>query len=298
MTLRVRGLRVRSLDILRKEVSWEVEPGADDAVDYTFCVERSASPGGPFDAVSPPFEDRYLFVDTRIPQGDQYALLYYRIATRHKATNTVSHSAVAAQEPDPDLVATYIRKHELVLFTQAIGRQVWLFKRRNFGARCRSCFDPVLNSKVRERCLDCFDTGFLRGYHNPMEVWVQIDPAPKSQQNGSLLTTQATATTARTSYFPEIIPGDLLVEAENKRWLVNGVSTSERLRAVIKQELSISLVAPTDIEYKLPINLTEALRDLQASPVRPFENATTLETAVESRVPNLFAAYLTYPKEP
>lgn len=54
-------------------------------------------------------------------------------------------------------------------------------------------------------------------------------------------------------------------------------------------------IALTDIEYKLPINLTRALKDIQPSPARMFTNPTDLFDAIDERTPNIFANYPTYP---
>lgn len=294
--LTIVDLKVRSLDTESKQISWEVATGTEEALDYTIVVLRSESPEGPFEVITPPFEDRYLFVDRRIPTGDKHRKLWYRLRVTHKATQAVVETESVAQQAEADLVAQAIRRSEQTMFTQVIGRAVWLFKVRTFGARCRSCWDATLHKRVRESCLDCFDTSFLRGYHNPIEVYVQIDPAAKTQQNNAQQIGQTIVTTARMSFYPDVVPGDVIVEAENKRWRVLKVDTTERLRATIQQVLTLHQIDQSDIEYRLPINLEGALRDIQPSPVRMFENATDLNSAIENRTPNVFAAYTTFPR--
>ena len=68
VVLDTRNVRVRSLAPSTVEVSWETGV-EEDVLDYTFQVVRSESAEGPFDPISPVFEDRYLFVDRRIPEG-------------------------------------------------------------------------------------------------------------------------------------------------------------------------------------------------------------------------------------
>jgi len=289
-------LRVRSLDVDRNEVTWEVQDTQDDVLDYRFEVLRSESPEGPFDLVTQPFEDRYIFVDSRIPAGDKFRQIWYKLRVTHKATTTTQDFGPVCREAEPDLIANYIRRHEMTLFTQVTGRQCWLFKTRTFGPRCPSCWDRVSHKRTRSGCLDCYNTGFLRGYHNPIEVWIQIDPAAKAQQNQAQQIDQQVMTTARTSFYPNIVPGDLIVEAENKRWKVQQVTLSERLRAPIKQEMSLRQLNTSDIEFKLPIRLEDALRDIQPSPPRMFVNATDLNSAIDEKTPNVFANYATYPR--
>lgn len=294
-SLQIDKFRVRSLDVDRLEVTWEVNDSQEDALDYTFQIVRSESPEGPYEPLTPPFEDRYIFVDARVPQGDKFRQLYYKLIVVHKASQRQYEIGPSSQEADPDLVAQFIRRSEMTLLTQVIGRRVWLFKIRTFGARC-SCFDRVTNKRTRSNCLSCFDTGFLRGYHNPIEIWVQIDPPGGTQQNQPQQIAHHVNSTARTSFYPNIAPRDVVVEAENKRWRVVNVSTSERLRAPIKQEFSLYQIQPTDIEYRLPINLTEALRDIQPSPPRMFSNPADIASIIDERVPDVFANYPTFPR--
>lgn len=298
--LPVSNLKVRSLDVDSKEVTWKVSDTQEDALDYTFEILRSESPEGPFEVVSPRFEDRYIFIDRRVPSGDKFRKLWYKLKTTRKVDSTITEYGPVAQEPEADLIAQAIRLHEQTLFVQAIGRQVWLFKRRTFGSPCLTCYDSVLGMRVAERCLDCYGTGYLRGFHNPIAVWMQIDPTTKSQQNNAQAIVQIVKTRARMSFYPNVDPGDLVVEAENKRWEVDLVTTSERLRATVKQELEMHEIDTTSIRFRVPINLTIALRDIQPSPPMMLDNPQDLNAAIESRTPEVFASYRTrsFPKTP
>jgi hypothetical protein len=152
-----------------------------------------------------------------------------------------------------------------------------------------------MQKRTADRCLDCFGTGILRGYHNPMEVWVQIDPSTKMQQNNAQQIAQFVTSAARMSFYPDVKPGDVLIELENKRWRVQSVTLSERLRAPVKQELVIRQIEDKDIEFKLPLRLDKALRDIQPSPTRMYENATDIHSAIANRTSDIFEAFMTYP---
>ena len=115
-------LRVRSLDVDRKEFTWEVNDTQEDALDYTFQVLRSESPEGPFEPITQTFEDRYIFVDARVPQGDRFRQLWYRLRVVHKASGDVREYGSVTQEAEPSLDAQFIRRSEMTLLTQVIGR--------------------------------------------------------------------------------------------------------------------------------------------------------------------------------
>lgn len=278
------------------EFTWEVRETTQDVRDYTFQVFRSESPEGPWDPVTDVFEDKYLFKDERVPGGTVYRKLYYRLHVVRKADASFEDFGPAWQEAEPDLVATYIRKSEQTLFTQATGRQCWVFPRRTFGTFCPSCYDKKLGKTMRSSCPDCYCTGFLRGYLDPIACWIQIDPTSRQIQLQSLQKDQQNLTAARMSYYPLIKPDDMVVEIENTRWRVVSVQPSERLRTTIKQELAMRMIMPSDIEMKIPINITELLRDIQPSPPRMFSNPVNLDNIIDERVPNAFAIYDTYPK--
>ncbi len=300
--LTIENFRVRSVDVDRKELTWEINSGVGrydssvDPRDFTFQILRSESPEGPWAAITQTFEDKYLFVDARIPAGDKYRQLWYRLRITHKSSSETEDTPSVTHEADPDLVANYIRKMEQVLFTQVIGRKCWLLKRRTFGPRCPSCWDSVTQKRTRAQCHDCYNTGFLRGYHDPIEVWIQIDPPSKAKKNNAQQIEHEVFTTGRLTFYPNVSPGDIVVEAENKRWRVVIVSLSERLRAPVKQEIqNMRQIQDTDLEYRIPINLERALKDIQPSPGRMYNLPTDLYSTVDEQTPNVFANYETYP---
>lgn len=294
VNLPVRNMMVRSLDVDHNEFSWEVEETREDVLDYTFQVLRSEAAEGPYDPVTGTFEDRYVYLDSRIPGGYKWRELYYKLRVTQKSSGDIKDFGPTSNDPLPDVFASYIRYAEYVLFSQAAGRRCWVFPLRTFGTRCTSCWDYVTHQKKRSLCLDCFDTGFLRGYLNPVETWVQIDPSAKRLQLQTQQQDQQNTTQARAVFYPKLKPGDVLVEAENRRWRIVQVVQSERLRATVKQELMLREIQPTDIEYRLPVNISaDDLRVYQPGPARMYTNPQNLDSAVQNEVPNPFAIYNT-----
>lgn len=105
----------------------------------------------------------------------------------------------------------------------------------------------------------------------PLECYIQIDPDSGSPSNTAVLgETQPKNTSARLIAYPPVKAKDLIVEAENKRWKVITVSGTERLRSVVRQELSLHLIPRGDTEFKVPINLSDLKRQWAAT--RNFTN--------------------------
>ncbi len=288
--LQVTNQRARSLDIDLIELSWRVQDGPSiDALDYTFQVMRSESQGGPFDAIGAPFSDRYVFIDNQVMPGHRWRRYYYRLRVQHVRSGDATLTDIFSQEAEPDLIATEVRSRMQFLMQEHAGRTCWLLPVRTFGQRC-ICWNKTLNKQMRSGCRSCYDQGFIRGFHSPIEVWMQIDPSPKSETvNG--LTVQQSNTTARMPYYPACKPGDLIVEAENRRWTVVQVSGTEKSRAVLRQELSLHENEPRDVEFAVPLVLEGALRDIWIAPARNFTNPQTLDAFENESVPGIYGLY-------
>lgn len=275
--LSVVKLKVRSLNLDYLDLQWEIEDTEESPYDYTFQVERAEGPMGPWDPTSPEFSDRYFFRDAFTNQGYRHRQHWYRIKVTRKSDSEVTYSPQASQKADADLIALEVRRLESVLFEEFVGRQCYLFPVRTFGQRCPSCYDHVSGQRLRSQCLDCFDTTYIKGYHDPISIWVQFDPGGKHVEiNQPYTETTQSNTAARMTDFPPCKPRDLIIEAgENKRWRVERVGTTQRLRATLHQELTLHGIPVSDIEFKVPVNVEDVM-DLVVSPQRNFENAQHL----------------------
>jgi hypothetical protein len=297
VSIEITQLKVRSLDRNLMEISWQVKSTQEDILDYQFQVLRSESPSGPFDNISVPFQDEYLFIDNAIWVGDRWRMLHYLVRVIYVPTGETKDFGPVTQEAEPDLIALELRRHMQLLFHEHAGRKCWVLPIRTFGARCE-CWDDRLQKKTRSRCELCFDTGFVRGYLSPIEVWMQVDPSPKTNQvtnNGAF---QQSNTTARVGYYPPLRPNDLIVEPENRRWRVIQVNQTEQGRAAVHQELQLHEIPPRDIEYAVPLILADALADVWFSPPRNFTMPTNLQNVENTDILDPLSIYPAQIKDP
>jgi len=153
-------------------------------------------------------------------------------------------------------VAAEVQRREALYFKEFVGRRTLLYPRRTFGQRCH-CWDEVLGQSERSRCLECYATGFAKGYLNPIIMYIQIEPSTKSVQMMPDATNQQALCKARTIAYPRINPRDVIIEAENRRWRVFQAGMTERLRATVHQELQLTEIVPGDIEYELPVDSSD-----------------------------------------
>ncbi len=307
--LKLKNIRIDSLSVDFLEVSWEIESTREDVLDYTFQVLRSEAPMGPFDDISPEMEDRFFFVDNRVKVHNKYRQFHYRIRVKHKPSGeTVDFDATLAAEPD--LLALELRKHMNLLMREFVGRRCWVLPVRTFGQRCPNCFNKTLKARTRSGCRTCYDTAFVRGYFSPIESFIQFDPSPKANQQTNLGELQQDNTTARMGFFPPLKPKDLIIEPENRRWRVVQVSSTQRLRAVVHQEIQLHEVPKSDSEYLIEFDLGTQmvktptgellkpieLKDLFTSGARNFTNPHNLRNFEDEETPGIFSIYgTTYP---
>jgi len=265
------NLVVRSFTLDHLTFAWEVEPTELDPWDYDWYVERSEGPAGPWDRLAGPFSDRYLFIDHQVSLLHRWRTLFYRLKSVRKLDTTdIEYSAVVNVAAEPDLEALEIRRLEELGYRQFTGRVCWLFPARTFGQHCPSCWNEVLHKRTRGNCPTCYDTGWAGGYMHPIECYIQIDPAAKRNQEIPTGEVQHSTTQARMSAFPPVKPKDIIVEAENLRWRVDSVGSTQKRRATIRQEMTLVGVVPGDVEFQLPIQVEDPLT-LQMTDERNFE---------------------------
>jgi len=295
--LAFKNLLVRSFSLDFLEVTWEIADTMSDPHDFQLDVFRSESPMGPWDQVAGPFEDKYRFVDNRVNLLNRYRQIYYQVRSTEKAdTDNVVSSDAFTFHAEPDLIAKEIQRLERLVWEEFAGRRCFIWPVRTFGQRCGNCFDGPdkgkghTNQRRRSHCITCYDTGFVRGYMDPIEVFMQIDPSTKTVQALPIAERQQSDTSARLPNFPLVKPRDIIVEAENRRWRVVRVTPTERLRSVVHQELTLHEIAKGDIEFQLPTRVGD-LRDFEPSPGRNFTNPQNLDGFESEAIKDAFAVY-------
>ena len=264
----------RTFDLDHVDLYWEIadfEAAQDVITAYTFQVQRSESPAGPWDNLTDPFQDRYHFRDFSPCLLHKWRKLYYRLKIIHTPSLDELLVPAVTINAEPDIITLEIQRQEDTLLRQFTGRRCWLFPVRTFGAKC-VCFDKVMGRRTTSNCVNCYDTGYIGGYLSPIEFYMQVDPdrnmsSPTAMHGDH----QPKNTTARLGAFPPTKPKDIIVEPENRRWRVITVTPTERLRSVVHQEIALHEIPRGDVEFKLPINLAD-LANQQFAEERNFTN--------------------------
>jgi len=266
---------VGSFDLDHLDVWWEVEDTVEDILLYSFYVQRSESPEGPWTTLVGPLKDKWRFRDTSVNQLNRSRSYFYRIRAVEDATSVEVFSPASRKEAEQDLIGSEISRRFLLLLREHIGRKVVLYPVRTSGMRCPHCWDSILRKPLVERCLTCFSTTYAGGYYSPIKTHMQIDPHAEPTQVTGGGETQDTKTTARAFPYPPIKPNDILVEAENKRWQVMLATPTQKLRAAAHIELQLHMLPPGDMAYKLPVPVD--ILNWDPSPGRSFTNPHHVE---------------------
>jgi len=237
------------------DVSWDFDSGAQSSLSFTFLVERAESPAGPFELIAGPMRDRYAARDYMAPKRKVWRTLYYRVTAQGVDGDELSDPTLCG--PRPPLDGLEMTRLHNVLLREYVGRQCVVLAVRTFGERCDVCYDRITGRRTASNCKTCYNTGFMRGFHRPILAYIQIDPSDKAQANGREFVSEQVFANARMGVYPLVKPRDIIVEREGKKWRVNSVRQTERLRSPIHQEVSLTLIPPGDIEYKIPLAFPE-----------------------------------------
>lgn len=292
--IQVTKITVRSFILDQLDVFWEISPVAapqdestpHEIFDYDFYVLRSEAALGPYTQLAGPFRDQYTLRDIDVPLMHKWRQFFYKIKVVNRVTSEEKEFGPAGSlAPEADLIASEIIRQEDMLFREFVGRKCYLFPARTFGPAC-SCYDPYTRRLTRSGCKLCFGTGWLGGFMSPVEVFVQIDPFPKAPQLNSLQERQPGDTSGRMISFPPVNPRDILVESENRRWRVEAVTPTQRLRATVRQELTLHEIPKGDIEFGIPVNVDA--KTLEPAAERNFTNPQNLD---DKDFADIFAVY-------
>lgn len=283
--LEVTNIRVRSFDLNYLDVYWDVASCFEDINQFEFYVLRSDSEFGEYSTIAGPvMNDLHIRDNTISGHKKFYHHLYYKIKVvdRSRGTESTFPGVGGVRLSAPlDLMALEMARINNLRLKEFSGRKIWVFSRKTSGQRCQSCFDPVTSRKTKARCGNCFDTSWVGGFNAPVEVFAKIISPNESVIHAEFANVEVENTAILLGNYPEVFEGDIIVEAENVRWRVGStIQKVKKSRAIIRQQAPLHRIPNGDVEYKIPINLSEdEVKNLVASPERNITNPQTLESA-------------------
>lgn len=283
--IEVTKLSVRSYDLDHLDLSWEVRDTDSDPFHITYQVFKSVDgPEGPYHKIAELVHNTYAFRDPDVHLLHKWRKYFYRIKVVDSITNKERQFPETGGEwlrAEPDRIALEIQRREQLLFREFAGRKAILYPKLTTGPRCRQCSDVTergntLGRPSIQNCNSCFDTTFVGGFAQPVLIWWQLDPTKETEPLNDTTPRQVMKSSARLSNFPPVKSGDMIVDAENQRWQVEGMVPTRKLGAVVRQELELHMIPRSDIRYKLPVSFDEI-----TSPPREFTRPMSLTSGME-----------------
>lgn len=147
-----------------------------------------------------------------------------------------------------------IRKRHMWLL-QMGATKCKLFKRKWSGTKC-SNWDPL--RKIEDPSNSdtiCFGTGFVGGYHTPMDISVSfINPAAKVTRSMDFGYWQEFEPRNWTLWEPNLLDRDLIVNlVTGERFEITNVTRTTWRGLVLRQNFELRKIETTSVIYKLPI---------------------------------------------
>lgn len=272
-------VNVHSFDIDYLDVWWEVDMPADSFATHSFVLRRSESATGPWsEFVVGPMKDKWRYRDSAINQRHRHRVFWYKLQiVRDSDGEVVVESEPETMRAEASLEAREMVRRFALALREYIGRVVIVFPVRTFGTRCPTCWDPIRMRQTKDRCRDCYDTGYAGGFLSPYRTWMQIDPSAQGIQITEAGELADVKSTARALPYPILKSNDIIVESENRRWRVMNVTNTERLRSPVHSELQLHEIVKHDIVYALPVYLDAETFD--ASPRRALAEPVSIDEA-------------------
>lgn len=249
------SIQVRAFDLSRLVIDWVIKPTNQDLQDYTFSVFRSQSQdAAEFVKVIDGLKDKFSFHDPIVGQKNKWRQWFYRVRVTEDATDLFVESDIASNDAEPDRIALAIIAKQSNLLEKFTGVPSFILKERTFGQRCGLCFDTRKMRRKTDNCGQCFNTGFVGGFFDPIPMFANLNPSSKTIQFAHFGEIHPDQVAAWISNFPEVKPRDILVEEDDgKRWRIIKVEPTRKRRSVVHQTLLLTQINRSDIEWTIPV---------------------------------------------
>lgn len=233
---------------------------SDYPIGYSVRIEKSSSPTGPWEVIGTVDIDTVVFEDSSTPSWrGVFAENFYRIVVVDDSDEDVITSIAMDTRVNSDLISNeVIRQHELRLcgangHPGYYGTTMAIFKRTRHGQPCNFCRSSNGQKGLVASCKQCYGTGYLQAYSNPIIARFQaLSGDVLSKQVSTLGESEEMTNPFWTAAYPYLAPSDIMVEkGTGRRWLVLNVEMNRPNGIVTSQRITCSLMDPQAIEAQM-----------------------------------------------
>jgi hypothetical protein len=151
-----------------------------------------------------------------------------------------------------ELRSIEIQRREYWLLSRFAGIKSYLFRRKTYGERCRSCWNHELEKTMDDHCPNCLGTSFEGGYFNPAPLYIQYDASPKPLVKTYFGNYEPNQIGAWTISMPDIRPDDVIVRTGDWNiYKVDRLTPTELQGNQVRQMMVLTQLSRGDVEYQL-----------------------------------------------
>lgn len=236
-------------------ITWEFAPTIEAFSDYIITLERSESPEAGYSKLTTVSESANSYVDTDIRLFRFWKDTYVRmhIVAKNGSKDYYTTPTLMAYPPDVEALE-FIRRLKITLENRkyGVGVPCHVFLRKHGGQTCPECYDPLKRRVIKSHCRTCFSVGYVDGFYDAIPMHVAFTPDQKRVMLTDRGSESVSAHNSYAAHSPVLNPGDLVYDARMGRlWNVAAVSTVERRRHVVKQNLMLEEVDKTSAYYQM-----------------------------------------------
>lgn len=238
----------------RALVKWSIPA---DWGDCSFNVYKSESETGPFTKMNSTPILGLIFNDLEHRKFSKYHQDYYIVeAILHDKNDALLRSAPYSWERQQrrwvELRSIEIQRRFWLMLRKFVGVETQVFKRKTFGKRCGTCWDPRNHKVTNDKCPECMGIGWSGGYMEPYSTLIQYDATPNNTELSVYGRNEPNAIVGMTISFPNLDDWDIVYRVKDGRmYRVDKVLTTELLTKPVSQRFQLIELPKNYAEYKL-----------------------------------------------
>ena len=237
-------------------IQWEIDVDQTGPGPFTFDLHRSGAERGPWDQIATgltgiTFDDNYPLL-----HGMSKDTFYYVEASPGGFKSLPTKWGRRLPKAKRAIVQKIINDERLLL-VHGMGSPAYIVKRRQWGERCKKCWDPGSGQVIKSKCGACYGTSFEQGFLTPIDTLMHIKPSmPGSDPGSETSSPEVENAQGFMQAFPSVSRGDFVVEPYmNKRWEVIAVTPTEILRTTVHQDITLSRLPTAHVIYTVEVPL-------------------------------------------
>ena len=262
LTLTTLNVDAYSVDNL--VLTWEYAATTESLTDYEIDIYRSEAPisgdtiEGYTHIASGISAETVSYVDTTVSgyyhyNRDWYYKLVFTNVDTDESAITPDTPAYLNKAGTVDRIYLEILRRKNLVLAKKVGRTYYLLKRHTRGTHCPDCWDDVMMRVTQSECSTCKGTGWVSGYFNPIEFIGETNTAPKFAEITMFGDFMPSDAVLFVTNFPQFKVKDVVVDDNNKRWMVQDIRTVEKLGKILEQRVHIALIMEDDQIYEINI---------------------------------------------